>query len=222
MHPGADQSLRVLREIGIDAKDSVPRLYLANKDSKQARVLLAEAGVNVGAGMVTINPFSRWQYKEWNSDKWGKVIDALWAARQIPAVLIGSPEEFHNGQAIVAGREGRAFNLAGKTTLSELAAVIALSSLHLGVDSAAPHIAAALGTPTVTLHGPSDRSAWRLVDDHHRVVSSVMYCLPCGMKGCNDSGKSKCLDDLAIAPVVHAALDILELVGQRWSSLDPS
>ncbi|MCK7511191.1 MAG: glycosyltransferase family 9 protein [Desulfobacterales bacterium] len=83
---------------------------------------------------------------------------------------------------------GRVCNLAGKTTLAELAGVLHLSRLHIGVDSAAPHIAAAVGTPTVTLYGPAD---WRYrapPGERHRVVVSGMECAPCNQKGCEGLG----------------------------------
>lgn len=208
VHPGADQSLRVVRELGIDTDDSTPTLYIAPNDRLRVGALLMEVGLALGARMVTINPFSRWKYKEWNNERWGQVIDQIWEARHIPAVLIGSAEEAVGCQEIAAGRKGRVFNLAGKTTLGELAAVISMSSLHLGVDSAAPHIAAALGTPTLTIHGPSDWRGWRIVNEQHRVVSPVMDCLPCSMKGCDGSGKSRCLDELAVDTVIYAALEL--------------
>ena len=210
VHPGADQSLRVVRELGIDTADSTPKLYIAPNDRLRADALLAEAGIAPGTKMVTVNPFSRWKYKEWDSDKWGQVIDQVWEARQIPTVIIGSSEESAACEYITKGREKYTFNLAGKTTLGELAAVISMSSLHLGVDSAAPHIAAALSTPTVTIHGPTDWRAWRIINEHHRIVSSVMDCLPCNRMGCNGSGKSRCLDSLSVAPVVRATLEVLE------------
>jgi predicted lipopolysaccharide heptosyltransferase III len=209
VHPGADQSLRVVRRIGIDTPDSMPRLFIAPGDQLRASALLAKTGITPGTKVVTVNPFSRWKYKEWNNAKWGEVIDKIWETHRMPAVLIGSPDEAAGCQEIVAGRGGHAISLAGKTTLSELAAVISMSSLHLGVDSAAPHIAAALGTPTVTIHGPTDWRAWRIVNEHHRIVSSVMDCLPCNMTGCNGSGKSRCLDELATEPVISAALELL-------------
>jgi predicted lipopolysaccharide heptosyltransferase III len=208
-HPGADQSLRIVRGIGIDTADTLPRLFISPQDQARAEDLLNECGLAPGAQWVTINPFSRWKYKEWNNAKWGEVIDRLWEAHRIPAVLIGSAEESAGCQSIVAGREGRTINLAGKTTLGELAVVISLSSIHLGVDSAAPHIAAALSTPTVTIHGPSDWRAWRIVNEHHRVVSPLMYCVPCNMTGCNGSGRSLCLEVLAAEPVICAALELL-------------
>lgn len=213
VHPGADQSLRVVRELGIDTRDSTPKLYIAAETRHAADTLLAQAVPGAKNGFVTINPFSRWKYKEWDNGKWGEVIDRIWEAHHLPAVLIGSAEEALGCQQIASGREDRVFNLAGKTTLAELAAVISASSLHLGVDSAAPHIAAALDTPTVTIHGPTDWRAWRIVDEQHRVVSAAMDCLPCNMTGCDGSGKSLCLDNLAAEPVICIALDLLKPEG---------
>ena len=210
VHPGADQSLRVVREVGIDTVDSTPKLYIAPNDRLFADALLAQAGVKSEVKIITVNPFSRWKYKEWDNEKWGSVIDRIWEVYNIPAVLIGSKDELASCQKIVAGREGRAINLAGKTTLGELAAVISMSSLHLGVDSAAPHIAAALEIPTVTIHGPSDWRAWRVVNDLHRVVSPKMDCLPCNMTGCDGGGKSLCLEELAVEPVICMAFDVLK------------
>lgn len=209
VHPGADQSLRVVRELGITTKDSTPRLYLAPGDLLRANALLAASGLTPRDRMVTINPFSRWKYKEWDNAKWEEVADRLWEERHIPAVLIGSPEEAAACQEIVAGRKGRIINLAGKTTLGELAAIISMSSLHLGVDSAAPHIAAAVGTPTVTIHGPSDWRSWRIVNEHHKFVSAAMNCVPCSMKGCDNSMQSRCLEQVQADSVVMAAEQIL-------------
>jgi len=210
IHPGADQSLRVVREIGIDTTNSTPKLYTSHNDLLNAQNLLAEAGIIPASTMVTVNPFSRWKYKEWDNAKWGVVIDQIWNELHLPVVLIGSKEEYESCQKIVTGREGHTINLAGKTTLGELAAVISLSSLHIGVDSAAPHIAAALGTPTVTIHGPTDWRAWRIVNEYHRVVTPAMECLPCNKTGCDGNGKSRCLDELEIEPVVSEVLDVLK------------
>lgn len=196
VHPGADQSLRVVREIGMDTADSTPKLHVAAPDLERAREILAEAGVSPEAGMITINPYSRWKYKEWSNEKWGVVLDRIWEAQKLPSVLIGSQQEAAGCQEIAAGRKRRAFSLAGKTTLGELAAVLSLSRLHLGVDSAAPHIAAALGTPTVTIHGPTDWRGWRAISDKQIVISPAMDCVPCSQMGCSNTGQSKCLEQL--------------------------
>jgi ADP-heptose:LPS heptosyltransferase len=210
VHPGADQSLHIVREIGITTTDSTPRLIVSSTDRAQALELLAKCGFAASTPWVSINPCSRWKYKEWDYAKWCEVIDELWKAHRLPAVLVGSLDESAVCQKIVAGREGRAFNLAGKTTLGELAAVLQSSSIHLGVDSAAPHIAAAVGKPTVTIFGPSNWRGWTIADDLHRIVTADLPCVPCGQRGCENSEKSRCLDLLASAAVLAEIYRVIQ------------
>ena len=220
LHPGVDQSLRVVRALGMDTGNSMPKLYVAPSDRQSAAALLGSCGLADGGCWITINPFARWKYKEWAHEKWGRVIDRLWEAQEIRAVLVGSAEESPAAARIVAGREGRAVNLAGRTTLGEMAAVLATSRLHLGVDSAPPHIAAAVGTPTLTIHGPTDWRLWRLVTERHRVVSLDLPCLPCCHMGCEDTGRSRCLDELAVETVQAVATEMLGALGVRGNSFD--
>ena len=209
VHPGAEQSLRIVRAIGIVTADSVPRLYVALPDRIRSLALLQECGLTPGNRWVTINPCSRWKYKEWEYRKWARIIDLLWQNHGLKAVLIGSSDEVGACREIVSGRSDRAFNLAGKTTLGEISALIAMSTLHLGVDSAAPHIAAAVGVPTLTIFGPGNWQSWTVADELHRVVTAEIPCVPCNMKGCNDSEKSHCLDELGVDRVYAVAAALL-------------
>jgi len=212
-HPGADQSLRIVRSIGMDTTDSFPQLHVSPECRNAAIGLLAECGLRAEGHWVTINPFSRWRYKEWDNDKWGEVIDWLWNRYGLPSVLVGSPEESVAAGKIVAGREAYAFTLTGKTTLAELAAVIAMSSLHLGVDSAAPHMATALDTPSITIHGPSNWRFWRIINDRQRVVSPAMACVPCNRMGCDNSARSACLEQLESTAMLDIIDEILHETG---------
>ena len=209
VHPGADQSLRIVRAIGIDTRDSVPKLYVAPKDRDNAVELLIKCGLTPASRWITINPCSRWKYKEWSYEKWGEIVDRIWRNHRLPTVLIGSPEETSVADGIAAGRNGYTFNLTGKTTLGELSALISMSSFHLGVDSAAPHIAAAVGKPTLTIFGPGNWKSWTVTDELHRVVTSQLPCIPCNRSGCDDSGKSQCLDELGTDRVYAEAHSIL-------------
>ncbi len=205
VHPGADQSLRVMRAIGIDTADSIPRLHVGEKDRERAIAILAGTGIGPGARFATVNPFSRWKYKEWALEKWGGVVDRLWERHGLSSVLIGSPGEAAEAGRILRGREGYARSATGKTTLGELAALLSRSVLHLGVDSAAPHIAAAVGTPTVTIFGPGNWKSWTVEDAAHRIASAFLPCVPCNDKGCNDTERSYCLEILSVDAVMERA-----------------
>jgi predicted lipopolysaccharide heptosyltransferase III len=216
VHPGADQSLRIVRAIGIDTNDSTPKLHISSNDRKYAERVLTERGLLPNGRWFTLNPFSRWKYKEWGDEKWEQVINSLRGRFNIPVLLIGSPQEYSAAESIVSGCNGGAHNLTGGS-VGEMAAVIATSSLHIGVDSGAPHIAAALGIPTVTIHGPSDWRAWRANDDLHKIITPQMECVPCNKKGCDDSGsgngKSQCMKRLeadAVLQEIDRVLSVLK------------
>lgn len=214
-HPGADQSLRILRAIGFDVGNFPPQLYVSDQTDASAVEILSAAGITPGTRFVTINPFSRWKYKEWRYDRWAEVIARLGERHGVPSVLIGSAEESGEAAGILrkAGGEGR--SITGKTSLGELAAVLRRSTLHMGVDSAAPHMASALGTPTLTIFGPSDWRAWILPDDLHRVVVPDLPCVHCNMEGCDRKGRSVCLEELPAEKVLHAAGEMLRGAAPR-------
>jgi heptosyltransferase-3 len=213
VHPGGDQSLRILRAIGVDTADTRPRLHVLERHRESVLTLLSRESADRYPGLVTVNPFSRWKYKEWGYDKWVDVLNRLWTEHGLPSALVGSREEAGVAAGIVGKCEGPAFNLAGKTTLGELAALLSRSRLHIGVDSAAPHIAAAVDTPTVTIFGPSNWRAWAVEDETHRIARSDMPCIPCRDKGCDGTERSNCLEELGVDTVMERIEEVLRNLG---------
>jgi heptosyltransferase-3 len=189
----AYQSLDVMRPLGIDTPDAVPRLQVSEEALGRVRRLLPDGGPR---GQVTINPFARWKYKEWDYGKWAEVVRWLAGGKGYRPVLVGSLAEREAAARIASEAGGGVVNLAGQTSLKELAALLSLSAFHAGVDSAAPHIAAAVGTPTVTIYGPTDWRDWAPEGGRHRVIRPDRECVPCRDKGCRGEGRSECLEEL--------------------------
>lgn len=209
----ADQTLCFLRGIGIDTEDIIPGLWVADAVKNRVREILDRERVGAPARWITINFFSRWSYKEWDAHKWVEIINWLWRDFATPVIIIGSREEQPKAQAIIKKCDARVFNFAGLTSLSELAGLLSLSRLHVGVDSAAPHIAAATGVPTVTIYGPTSWKDWAPVGKVHRVIAPDMDCAPCFQKGCDNGGHSLCLESLSpekVKGVIREALDAQE------------
>ena len=199
----AEQSLRIVRGLGIESCDTTPRLWISEEVSRRVREVLQNEKMAELGNWITLNPFSRWTYKEWGLERWPRIIDWLWDEYQMATVIIGAAEEKERARALVKRCRGMVFNLAGKTSLRELPALLRLSFLHIGVDSAAPHIAAAVGTPTITLYGPSDWLDWAPIGEKHKVIFADKECVPCHKKGCDDKGWSRCLDELAVEQVAR-------------------
>ncbi len=200
----AEQSLKIIRSFGIKEVTTVPQICISEKTKSIIQNILIAEKITFPKGYITINPFSRWSYKEWGMNKWVDLISFIWRQYAMPVIIAGSSEERLRAGELTSASRAHAYNLAGKTTLQEMAGLLQMSSLHIGVDSAAPHIAAAVGTPTLTIYGPSDWRDWSPPGDKNKVVLSDMDCSPCYQKGCNGSGRSECLENLTVAKVQNA------------------
>ena len=200
----AEQSLKIIRSFGIQETTSIPQIFVSTATKNKMGRLLAAENIASKNGYVTINPFSRWSYKEWGIDKWRQITFFIWQKYKMPALILGSEEEKGRADELTVANPSPTYNLAGKTTLQEMAGLLQMSRLHIGVDSAAPHIAAAVGTPTLTIYGPSDWRDWAPPGEKNQVVLPDMDCSPCRKKGCDGSGRSKCLDNLSVAKVQDA------------------
>lgn len=205
-----DQSLRIFRELGIDTKNRIPKLNVSEDIKIRSCGILDSVGLKANSSMVTFNPFSRWSYKELPEVKWVEVLDWFCGKYNARPVIVGSQDEIEKVERIKEKCKGEVVNLAGRTGLDELAGVLSLSRLHVGVDSAAPHIAAAVGTPTVTIYGPSSWNDWAPIGEKHRIVVQDWECVPCRDKGCNGTERSLCLEELDIEKIKQAVCSIPE------------
>ena len=191
-------------------------LVLVPGDAAWARVtaLLARHGLE-RRRYVVVHPGSRWLFKCWPAAATAAVIDRL-AADGWPVVLTGAPDPAERAlvDAVRAATRAPVVDLAGQLSLPELAALIGAARLFFGVDSAPMHMAAAMGTPTVALFGPSGDAEWAPWHVAHRVVASTVHpCRPCGNNGCGGSNHSDCLLTLPEVRVAAAIEDLLAETG---------
>jgi predicted lipopolysaccharide heptosyltransferase III len=210
----AEQSLQIIRGLGIKEETSVPMIIVSAESGQKVRQIIAAENIAVKNGWISINPFSRWAYKEWGIEKWRQLVLFIWQKYALPAVIIGSEEERERAAILFRDTPSPVHNLAGKISLRDIAALLKLSRLHIGVDSAAPHIAAAVGTPTVTIYGPSDWRDWAPPGEKNKVVLPDRDCSPCYKKGCDGNGRSLCLEEIDVNKVLTVAEAILKKDGE--------
>lgn len=205
----AEQSLKIIRGLGIKEETSVPRIAVSVELQRKVSQIIEAQNITTQKGWVSINPFSRWSYKEWGMQKWRQLADFFWQKYGMPTVIIGSREERERAAKLFPDIPSPVYNLAGLVSLREIAALLKMSRLHIGVDSAAPHIAAAVGTPTITIYGPSDWRDWAPPGEKNKVVFSDMNCSPCYKKGCDGKGRSLCLERIEVNKVQAVVEELL-------------
>jgi heptosyltransferase-3 len=204
-------NLDALRRIGLQPAtgDRRTRIVAGEEAERSVNALLAKEGLS-GRGFVHVHPASRWKFKCWPAQKNAELIERL-AARGERVILTAAPdaEETTMVEDILKRTSVPVLNLAGKLSLKELVALIALARLSICVDSMPMHVASAVGTPVVALFGPSGDIEWGPWMVENVVVTGNYPCRPCGNDGCGGGKVSECLTTLGVDRVFAAAERLL-------------
>jgi len=204
--------LDALRRLGVDPGFQPLSLFWPSSAADHVRELLACRGVEPGRDYAVVHPTSRWMFKAWHPAGNAEVIDYLAGDMGLAVIVTAAPEteELDFVRDVLNRVRIRPYDLSGRLTLPELAALIAGARLFFGVDSLPMHMAAAVSTPAVVLFGPSGEHMWGPWGEGHTVVSRDWDCRPCGRAGCDDSRVSRCLLDIQareIYPIIEAVRD---------------
>jgi N-acetylglucosaminyldiphosphoundecaprenol N-acetyl-beta-D-mannosaminyltransferase len=121
--------------------------------------------------------------RRWNPEHFALVADTLHREFDAQIVLVGTPNDA--AEVVAAAMQTPVINLAGETTLTQLADVIRSADLYIGADSGVLHIAASVRTPVVTIFGPSNHEAWSPWSPGGKtvVIRSAPECSPCSYVG---------------------------------------
>lgn len=196
-----DHLLGLMAPYGITTSQRSPVMVLPAPVKEAASRLLAQNNIPTATRLVALQPFSLWGYKELAEGKYIELIKLLTSHHQVKVLVTGSAADRERAATIVAAAGEGCLNLAGQTSIDLYAAVLANCALFIGVDSAGLHLAAAVGTPTVSIFGPSSPISWAPRGAEHLLARKAWPCLPCRMKGCEGREKSRCLDELEVAEV---------------------
>lgn len=200
----AHYHLLLLDRYGLDVNTQWPRLRIEEQHDREISDLLIRENVPLTMPLIAIQPFSLWRYKEWPPGKFRQLVQWILSEFNVAVLICGTLPEHSRVERMIAGTPAdRVFNMAGQTTISQYAALLARCRLLIGCDSAGVHIAAAVETSTATIYGPTSPKSWAPREHGHVVISSEMDCAPCRQKGCRGSGLSQCLEDLSVEEVVE-------------------
>ncbi len=140
----------------------------------------ARMRLNRGGPVVTIHPGARnGQAKRWPTEHIAALAGRLVRELDALVLLTGAPSEAPLADDVVRGCAEEVVNLCGATSLPELTALLAASDLLVSGDSGPLHIACAVGTPVVALHGPTDPAISGPAARDAVVLRLGLWCSPC-------------------------------------------
>jgi len=172
----------------------------------------------------------RFRYKRWNTPGWHALMRWL-KSEGMRIVITGGPDpaERAHVREVLAESDASVTDLSGRLRFAQTADLLRRAALYVGPDTATTHLAAACGTPTVALFGPTDPRLW---GPRPRAGLPVAYakveplqvrgnvwvlqepslsCVPCQQEGCDKHRESRaeCLDRMDAARVIAAARESL-------------
>ena len=177
-----DYCLELARAAGatLTPADRIPRLYTDEQTQRSVEQLLSAGGVQPGQPIIACHINSNnGQSKRWPIPYWATLIDRLISKAGAAVVLTGAPSDLPQIEAVTQRMREQALNLAGKTSLTQLAALLQRADLLISGDSGPLHMGVACGTPIIGIYGPTNPSLGGPVSPDATILRSGIWCSPC-------------------------------------------
>jgi ADP-heptose:LPS heptosyltransferase len=160
-----------------------------------------------GRRYALLHPGATSPSRRWPAERWAEVGDAL-AARGLVVAVTGVAGEEETVRSVRARMATEAVDLCGRTALGAFAVLIRDAELLVGNDSGPAHLAAAMGTRSVTVFLSGDATRWAHAAPRHRIARVQVECNPCPHLTCPiDHRCAGRLTAAAVLTEVDAVLD---------------
>ena len=178
-------------------------VYLSETEKAEVERLLRDNSVSTP--FICAHPGGRLLLKRWPTHRCASLYDRMIDRFGLPLVLLSAGSEIGLAGEIASMMRNRPILLAGKTTIRQLSGVIAKAALLVCNDSAPMHIAAALGTPTVAIFGPSKSIEPRPYGKGHLVIEKDFSCRwSCDEIRCKNEKHHACMEAITVDDVFQA------------------
>lgn len=210
------QNFELLKKLGIHENKRKPNLegtIQFDKSIKQKKIVI-------------IHPWGGRPVKTWKTEKYAELAKMIHEKLKINVMLTGSERDYDLCGKIKEGSGAGVSNMAGRLSFEEMMKTIKSAMIFISPDTGPMHIATALGTPTVSLFGPSDAAKYGPYGDpkiHRVVVSKDAKCLFCNKirkppLKCFKDGVSLCMDAIRVEDVFNECKALFGQLNNRRRS----
>lgn len=154
--------------------------------------------------------------KRWPAKNFARLNDRFQTELDTNVLLIGSEDERDIAETVFDLSNIKPINIAGKTDLSEAAALLSEVNLLISNDMGLAHLAPAVGTRTIAIFGPTNPETTRPYSDNAQVIRKVVECSPCMLRDCPID--HRCMEWIGVDEVFAAATETLDPISQSLES----
>ncbi len=177
-----DRNLRLLETAGFKVIERSLCIQIPEVAHQEALTLLSASQF---PPYLLLNPWTSCQSRNYDSQRFAVAALELAKATQMPVVVTGVQKDRHKSGSLLATLGEYAIDLIGKTTLAQLAALIANAKLVLTNNTSVMHIADATRTPAVVMFAGTElESQWQPRNGFSRLLRRPTACSPCYAFSC--------------------------------------
>ncbi len=195
------RNLDVLRQADIPTPLRTAIFSVTAEDKKWASDFLATYQIERQHPLIAIHPGSPIALKRWLPERYAELADWLIAQKRAQILYVGVEDEIPIITEIQARMRGESINIAGKTTLTQLASILHTCNVFIGNDSGPMHLAAAVGAQTIGLYGPGDPTRFGPAGEKCQTIRRRSDC-PCLGEVCR-FGKTGCMSEIRVTDVIQ-------------------
>ena len=194
----------LLEKIGTATVGAQMNIFVTKADTISITELLKQQGVN--RRFVVFCPFSTREQKNWTLRHWQQLAKLVNQQRDYDCVILGAPADTEFAQTML-GEHHNLFDLTGKTSLRQAAALIKQATALVGVDTGLTHIGVVSNIPTIALFGstcPYLHTGSKVA----KVIYHDLSCAPCKRSPTCD-GLYACMWDISADEVMTELKQVL-------------
>ncbi len=183
---------------------------VTGKERKEAGQILRKNGISSENPLIGISPGAAFgPAKKWAPEYFAETANELVRKYQLQVLVFGTDGDRESALSVCSKiKLGKALNLAGKTNLRQLGALMSMCKILLTNDSGAMHVASAVKVPVVAVFGSTDPGRTGPRGNRHRVIYKKFDCSPCFKMEC-PRGDYRCLREIKVEDVFPAAEELL-------------
>lgn len=193
--------------------DEYPQLQVSDERRSDARKRLADSGVQVGRKAVGIGAGSTNSLaKRWPAENFSQLADLLSIEQNADVVFLGDEKEAAVSTSVLEASREKHIDLTGKTDLAMATAILTELALFISNDMGLAHIAAAVGTPTIVIFGPTNENTTRPLGPYVQIIREAVECSPCMLRVCPID--HRCMTRISPERVFESASEMLETLAR--------
>lgn len=171
-------------------------------DEEYIENILKRNNIRQEEEIIVVAPGARSHIKRWKKENFSDACRQL-LLRNYRVVLAGDSSDLPIAEFIAERCQNKTINLCAKTTIRQLAALLARSALLITNDSAVLHLGSYLNIPVAAIFGPTNDEKYGPWSDSCAVVKRELSCRPCEKAQCR-FGTLDCMRLVKVEDVLKA------------------